>query len=164
MSTYTPLQAHLAGRSEASITMSYEDIEKLIGKTLPPTAYGEKKRQWWANTETHSQALAWLRANRKAKLDVKRQEVTFIRQSDPAAQSAPERDDAVVLTSLSPTARRMLEDVAEERGVSLAVAGSEVLNEMAKRRRAATLDWFAGRSTFSDVSSATLLREDRDAR
>ena len=144
--------------------MSYEDIEKVLGKTLPPTAYGEKKRQWWANTETHSQALAWLRANRKAKLDVKRQEVTFIRQPDAVAQPTLEQGDAVILTTLSPAARRMLEDVAEERGVSLAAAGSEVLNEMAKRRRSATLDWFAGKSTFSDVSSATLLREDRDAR
>lgn len=163
MSTYAPLRAHLDSRTETAVTLSYADIEKLIGRTLPPTAYGEKKRQWWANTETHSQALAWLRANRKAKLDVKRDQVTFIRQ-DEGRQPQSGTVEPVALTSLSASALRMLEDVAEERGLSLGAAGSEVLNQLARRRRSETIDWFTGKSKFSEISSAALLREDRDAR
>ena len=162
MTIYQPLQNYLKDRSEASVVMSYEQIEKILGRPLPPTAYGDKKRQWWANTETHSQALAWLRANRKAKLDVRTQQVTFIQSSEP--RSAPAKTVAPPVDGLSPSAVRMLEDLSEEKNISVAQAAAELLNEVARRRRAAILDWFAGKSTFSETSSVDLIREDRDAR
>ncbi len=162
MTVYQPLQNYLKDRSEPAVVMSYEQIEKILGRPLPPTAYGDKKRQWWANTETHSQALAWLRANRKAKLDVRTQHVTFIQSEDaPAATTAVPTPP---MDGLSPSAVRMLEDLSEEKNISIAQAAAELLNEVARRRRAAILDWFAGKSTFSETSSVDLIREDRDAR
>lgn len=163
MAVYQPLQDYLSGRTEPAVVMDYADIERLIGRRLPPTAYGKNMRQWWANTETHSQALAWLRANRKARLDVSRQQVTFLKQAEPPPAKSG-ADDAIQISSLSGAARRFLEDLAEERGFSVAEAGAVFLDEMACRRRAATLDWFAGKSVFSDTSSADLIREDRDGR
>jgi|GEM_PF-3551346 len=163
MTVYQPLQDYLAQKSDPAIVMDYAEIEKLLGRRLPPTAYGANKRQWWANTETHSQALAWLRANRKAKLDVTRDEVTFIRQPG-INQTERQRSGAPLLQGLSAAARRMLEDVAEDRNIPVETAAADFLNEIARRRRAATLEWFEGKSSFSERSSAELVREDRDAR
>lgn len=162
MTVYQPLHDYLSQHPDSAVELGYTEIEELIGRKLPPTAYGNNKRQWWANTETHSQALAWLRANRKAKLDVQRERVTFIKAT--TSPQSPAVNEPVQLPGLSAAARRMLEDVAEERGVDLAAAAAGVLNEMALRRRAATIDWFAGRSGFSETSSASLIREDRDGR
>lgn len=163
MTVYQPLHDYLNRHTDSAVVLGYAEIEKLIGRKLPPTAYGDNKRQWWANTETHSQALAWLRANRKAKLDVQREQVTFIKATASSPTSSHVAEPAQ-LRGLSAAARRMLEDVAEERGVDLTTAAAEVLNEIALRRRAATMDWFAGRSGFSETSSASLIREDRDGR
>ena len=163
MSVYEPLQSYLANSKDASVEMSYEEIERLLGRPLPRTAYGDNKRQWWANTETHSQALAWLRAGRKAKLDVRRQKVAFVREQSPeAAASRP--GDSIVLAGLAPDALRLLQDVAEDRDTSLGEAAATLLNQMARRRRQATLDWFAANTTPSSVTRAELVRADRDAR
>jgi hypothetical protein len=164
VSVYQPLQSYLTERADASVMMTYAEIERLLGRRLPNTAYGDNKRQWWANTETHSQALAWLRANRKAKLDVHREEVTFIRQDDGPTHASDRDDRSIDLSGLQPAAIRLLEDMAEERGVTLSIAATDLLNQMARRRRQATLDWFEGKSAWSEVTSAELLREDRDAR
>lgn len=161
MSTYAPLQNYLSSRAESSIVMTYAEIESLLGRRLPPTAYGDHRRQWWANTETHSQALAWLRANRKTKLDAALDRVTFV-LGDETAKTAS--GDADWLKGLEPAARRLLEDVAEEHSLTLSAAAVELLNRAAMRRRENTLDWFAANTQHSTVSSAELIRADRDAR
>lgn len=167
MTVYAPLQSYLSNRPDASIVMTYQEIEALLGRKLPPTAYGDHKRQWWANTETHSQALAWLRADRKARLDVSRERVTFVRGSGGVvgAPSATSQElHAIRLEGLKPVARRMLEDVAEEKGITLGEAAVTLLNHSALRRRANTLDWFAANTNTSSVSSIDLIRADRDGR
>jgi hypothetical protein len=161
MSLYTPLQSYLADRNESSVVMTYPQIEALIGRKLPPTAYGEHRRQWWANTETHSQALAWLRANRKTKLDAVLDRVTFILAND-ARQAAGTQESG--LRGLQPAARRLVEDVAEELNLSFDAAIAELLNRAAMRRRQTTLDWFAANTLHSTTSAAELIRADRDAR
>lgn len=161
MSVYAPLEAYLTGRDESSVVMTYAEIEALLGRRLPPTAYGEHRRQWWSNTETHSQALAWLRANRKTKLDAALDRVTFVLGQDTAKTSAGE---AGWLKGLEPAARRLLEDVAEEHALTLGEAAVELLNRAAVRRRQNTLDWFAENTQHSTTSSADLIRADRDAR
>lgn len=170
MTVYAPLQSYLARRDESSVVMTYAEIESLLGRKLPPTAYGDHRRQWWANTETHSQALAWLRANRKTKLDMTGDRVTFIRadalpKQDIATQhlSQPPRSEAW-LQDLAPAALRLLEDIAEEKGTSLQGAAIELLNRAAQQRRKETLDWFAANTLPSSTSSVDLIRADRDGR
>lgn len=162
MSAYTPLQTYLADRSEAAVVMSYAEIESLLGRKLPPTAYGDHRRQWWANTETHTQALAWLRANRKTRLDTAADRVTFVLAKAPEQASTGQPDGWVA--GLEPAAKRLLEDVAEEHDLSLSEAAVRLINRAAAQRRQSTLDWFAANTPFSSTSSVDLIRTDRDAR
>ena len=162
MSLYAPLRDFLADSRDPVVTLSFKEIEHLIGRRLPPSAHGENIRQWWANTPTHSQARAWLEAGRKARLDVAQRRVTFERRSE-----APAADDGVVrlrTASLSAAALRLLQDAAEELGQDLGGAAEALLNEAGLRRRRDTLAWFAANTSTSTTDSAELIRADRDSR
>ena len=77
-SSYAAIGKHLADVASREATLSFNEIEAIIGRELPASAH--RHRAWWANTDTHSQALTWLSAGWKvdaADLDAK--EVTFIR-------------------------------------------------------------------------------------
>lgn len=158
MSVYAPLERRLANAGHDAVTLSFDEIERLLGRKLPQSAYDERiKRQWWANTDTHSQARAWLKVGRKARLNVAENQVTFIR--DDAAQALSVTD-----TALTPAARQMLRVVARDRGVDTSAAIAILLNETARNRRDAVLDWFDKNARSSASSSVDLVREDRDAR
>lgn len=65
MKKYQPLQDYLKGlpRSQGSVTLSFQEIEKLIGSRLPPSAY--EHRAWWSNqaeVSNRPQAKAWREA------------------------------------------------------------------------------------------------------
>jgi hypothetical protein len=180
---YEPLKAYLSSIPEPVVVMTYDEIEKLLGRKLPNTAYGASWRQWWANTETHSQALAWLRAGwRVTRPDFANKRVEFQRQtakvslpngaSNQPPSSAVSGSDAaavpgeIVLSRehLTPSALRMVEDAAEDSGGNLGLAVTELLNRAAMARRRQLLDWFAESAPRSGTSSVELIREDRDAR
>jgi hypothetical protein len=179
---YEPLRAHLASISESVVVITYEEIEKLIGRKLPNTAYGDAWRQWWANTETHSQALAWLRAGwRVTRPDRANKRVEFRRQAaeppsmngastqppstpSPGSNLVAPAEIVVSRERLTPSALRLVEDAAEDSGGNLGAAVAELLNRAAMARRRQLLDWFAENAPRSGTSSAELIRADRDAR
>jgi hypothetical protein len=160
--------------------MTYDEIERLLGRKLPNTAYSASWRQWWANTETHSQALAWLRAGwRVTRPDLANKRVEFRRQAaSPETRkpsgpvpSAASTSDASASASivvpreyLTPSALRMIEDAAEDSGGDLGRAMAELLSQAAMARRRQLLDWFAENAPKKGISSVGLIREDRDAR
>jgi hypothetical protein len=178
---YEPLKTYLSSVPGPVVVLTYAEIENLLGRKLPPTAYGDSWRQWWANTETHSQALAWLRAGwRVTRPDFANKRVEFRRQADKAvpangafgemipteapASDAESRVGIVVSREkLTPSALRMIEDAAEESG-NLGLAIAELLNRAAMARRRQLLDWFSENAPRSGTSSVKLIREDRDAR
>lgn len=162
---YSPLKSHLAAQSDDRIPLTFAEIEQILGRPLPPSAKGKSTRQWWANTQTHSQAKSWLDVGRTAKLDVDGQAVTFVRM--PKEPRPEERPDMVLdlhLDRLTAAAIRLLDDVAEEESVGREEAMAILLNQAALRRRRATLDWFEQNTVASPVSSAELIRADRDGR
>ena len=62
-SKYDPLREHLRSRSEASLTLSFKDIESLIGGSLPKSA--RTYPAWWANQlsgQAAVQAHSWIDA------------------------------------------------------------------------------------------------------
>ena len=158
---YQPLKDFLAARGDRSVTLSYDEIEGILGRPLPPSAKGEVSRQWWANTDSHSQARAWLSVGRKAKLDLEARVVTFSRPATPTTLP-----DVIVVdrSDLHPLALRLLETIVAETKISPEAAAAGLLNSAAAARQRDTLDWFAENTRASDVSAADLVRAEPDAR
>lgn len=69
----TELLSHAEGRP---VSISFEDIEKTIGFSLPDSA--REHRAFWANTTTHSIALSWLSVGYKTvDVDIEKEIVVF---------------------------------------------------------------------------------------
>ena len=80
MKKYEPLGEYLATipASQAIVTLTFNEIEKIIGAELPPSA--AKHRAWWANQETGSRAPHWQAAGFKVdKVDQQHKIVSFRR-------------------------------------------------------------------------------------
>ena len=162
MSIYSPLHERLANAGAVPVTLSFSEIEGILGRKLPPSARNERiKRQWWANTDTHAQARAWLRAGRKARLDARNNRVTF--ELDPSGDQVFRiREEA-----LTPAARLLVRETARDWGDDQSAAAAALLNETARMRRLAILDEMdriRARTVYSEISGVDLIREDRDAR
>jgi hypothetical protein len=84
-SKYDPLFHYLIGKQEVAVHLSFRRIEEILGTKLPASA--RQYHFWWANDTTgnHSQAQAWLRADRRVTLlDLIEQRVVFVRaERDP---------------------------------------------------------------------------------
>ncbi len=64
MSKYYPLQQFLQQSAKDEVTLSFDEVEHLLGSGLPDSTY--KYRAWWSNNDqTHPQATAWLEAGWK---------------------------------------------------------------------------------------------------
>lgn len=76
---YQPLHA-LLSRQSAEITLSFEDIEHILGFKLPNSAYTYEV--WWSNDSNHSQAISWLKCNmRSENLNLRTKHVTFTKNA-----------------------------------------------------------------------------------
>lgn len=56
---YRPLRQHLASQSGDELTLTFIELEDLLGMPLPDQAW---QRAWWTNTVGVPQAHAWLSA------------------------------------------------------------------------------------------------------
>ena len=76
---YSPLAAALESSTAAAITLSFHEIERILGFALPASAH--KYGAWWQNDDSsgHSHARAWLSAGRVARVNLSREIVTFSR-------------------------------------------------------------------------------------
>ena len=80
MRKYAALHAHLSRRNGRPEMLAFEDIEQIIGKTLPQSAF--KHRSFWANDNEghHSHARSWMNAGyRVAYVDREQKVVRFER-------------------------------------------------------------------------------------
>ncbi len=78
MSKYDPLGEYLAKQTTSPITLTFKQVEDVLGFPLPQSAYNH--RPWWANGA--SQANIWLsRGWRTEKVDMGGNQVTFRRYS-----------------------------------------------------------------------------------
>lgn len=127
---YAPLGRHLRAlpASQSGITLSFDDIEAILGATLPPSAFNH--RQWWANQSTGSRAPHWDAAGFKVdSVDADRRLVRFVRNNEAAK---------------SPRALSLQEVVTE-------------VNEGALTRRIGKMqEWRKQQRGFTKLPSATL--------
>lgn len=77
-SKYRGLTEYLLSSNETKVTLSYSQIEEILGFNLPNTAR-KFKQAYWANTKTHSYASSWMNVDYKARPDINSETVTFIK-------------------------------------------------------------------------------------
>lgn len=58
---YNELKNYLLEKKEEKIRLSFEEIEKILNRKLPNSAY-KHPEPWWSNNYDHSQAIAWIDA------------------------------------------------------------------------------------------------------
>ncbi|MEZ7171779.1 hypothetical protein [Sporosarcina sp. OR05] len=58
--SYIGLKKLLVNSREKKVVFSFQEIEEIIGRKLPKSAY--KHTAWWSNNYDHSQAIAWIDA------------------------------------------------------------------------------------------------------
>lgn len=75
---YRGLAEYLLSSDEDRVTLSYSQIEKILGFRLPDTAR-KHKQAYWANSETHSYSSAWLAVGYRTRVDPDSDAVTFIK-------------------------------------------------------------------------------------
>jgi len=81
MSKYAPLGRHLASQGEPEVIMTFSEVEKILGSSLPPSA--RTYRAWWANERSgsHVQREAWIGSGYEVdQVDFLRERVTFRRR------------------------------------------------------------------------------------
>jgi hypothetical protein len=76
-SKYHPLFEHLLFSGQRQLTLSFGEIEAVIGAPLPASA--GSRQEWWSNSPNgHSQARAWMRAGyESSRVDLIGRRVTF---------------------------------------------------------------------------------------
>jgi len=73
---YEPLSRWLSRRNELHVTLSFHEIERIIGGQLPPSA--RTSRSWWGNDVTHTHAGSWLsRGYKVASVSLQDETVAF---------------------------------------------------------------------------------------
>ena len=87
MGLYDSLNHYLSESGQEIVQMPFSEIEKLLGRVLPQSAY--TYNAWWANGG-HSQASAWLDAGYKvSSIDFPSMAVTFIKNGAAIPKKIP---------------------------------------------------------------------------
>lgn len=79
---YLSLHIYLEDRYASIVVLTFDQMEALLGFTLPAPAYTE--RDWWtgAAVDTHRHSAAWMGARRTARPNLSARTVTFERSPD----------------------------------------------------------------------------------
>ena len=89
MSKYAPLEAYLRESGQEMTSMTFGDIEQVIGADLPPSAF--KHRPWWSNNPSNSVITnSWLKAGYKTEnVDMAGKKLVFVKtaQYPPAPEA-----------------------------------------------------------------------------
>ena len=80
MSIYEPITNFLTRAPGTSARLTFGQVEKIIGRPLPRSAY--RYREWWSNNPTgHSHARSWTTAGwRTEKVDLEKRVLVFSKQ------------------------------------------------------------------------------------
>jgi hypothetical protein len=92
MSRYEPLRQYLAGSTATHLPMTFPEIERILGRSLPESS--RKHRAWWSNNPTNNvMTRAWLDAGYEtAEVDMDAERLVFRRKrgaASPGGSSLP---------------------------------------------------------------------------
>jgi hypothetical protein len=90
MSVYEPITSYLARASGNTAKVTFSQLEKIIGRPLPKSAY--RHREWWSNNPSgHSHARSWTSAGwRTERVDLERRVLVFAKQAAELVASVPD--------------------------------------------------------------------------
>jgi hypothetical protein len=90
MAKYEPLATFLRAQRTKEVSMTFADIERIVGAKLPPTA--QRHRAWWSNNPSNSvMTKAWLDAGfRSEQVDLAARRLVFRRAGKPQAEPLPD--------------------------------------------------------------------------
>ena len=169
MSKYEPLADYLRTLPRDTCSLSFLDIERIIGCALPASA--REHRSWWGNDRTHTQARAWMLAGFGAEPSSQRIEPVVFRRagSHPAPLTRPEPagPTQVVVRNLDPGVVAALKRRASRAGRSLERELRTILSREARadrRELIAEADRIRAMTPAPLSDSTELLRQDRDRR
>lgn len=83
LGSYAALSAHLKAQpdSTTSLQLTFQDIERILGKELPRSAFDY--RAWWTNDSTRPQSASWLEEGWRANaISMTERRLTFVRTND----------------------------------------------------------------------------------
>ena len=97
MSKYAALETYLLESGQEVVSMTFGEIEKIIGADLPPSAF--KHRPWWSNNPSNSVITnSWLKAGYKTEnVDMAGKKLVFVKAAQyppPPVSGAPALRDA----------------------------------------------------------------------
>ena len=168
MSKYEPLADYLRTLPRDTCSLTFLDIERIIGCALPASA--REYRSWWGNDRTHTQARAWMLAGFGAEPTSQRIEPVVFRRAD--SHPAPTRPESagptqVVVRNLDPDVVAVLKRRASRAGRSLERELRTILTREARadrRELIAESDRIRAMTPAPLSDSTELLRQDRDRR
>ena len=88
---YAPLTRFLRQQEASRITLSFQELEDILGFSLPASAW--KYPSWWANSASgQSQVKGWREAGWETRdVDLRGRRVTFVRVAGEPVASVPEK-------------------------------------------------------------------------
>ena len=170
MSKYEPFTDYLRTHRGDVCSLSFLDIERIIGCSLPASA--REHRSWWGNDRTHTQAKAWMEAGFCAEPSSQRMEPLVFRRvrSHPPTPTPPEPPGGatqVVVRNLDPSVVAALKRRASRAGRSLERELRTILSREARPDRCeliAEANRIRAMTPGPLPDSTELLRQDRDRR
>lgn len=131
---YEKLKSHLQSINQDRVTMTFAEIEEILGFSLPNSAY--KHRAWWSNTDSHTQARAWLDAGWKVSIINQGRDITFDKISG-QAKDEHEIDESETIFELEGDKNR---EIGEKAWIKQVV--SQLQQAMEKRDQHITVESF----------------------
>lgn len=96
MRKYNSLSNHLVKQHEVAMSLTFQQVEQILGFPLPPSAYNH--RAWWANSLSHPQASSWLNVGWKVdNVSIEKTTVCFVRPLILAIQKLADDDGVISL-------------------------------------------------------------------
>ncbi|MDE0391263.1 MAG: hypothetical protein OXI57_04245 [Rhodospirillales bacterium] len=169
MPKYVLLERYLSEQHDDSCSLTFSQIEGLIGTPLPASA--RRHQSWWGNDRTHAQARSWMRAGwtvEQPRLDEERVRFaridTYRRAREKASGSARSQ---VIVRNLDSEVVAVLKRRAQRKGHSMEHELRAILTGAARPERnemIAEADRIRAMTPGPLKDSVTLLRQDRDSR
>ena len=157
-SKYYPLFQHLQHCNQSAITLTFLEIEALMGCSLPTSAW--VKKNWWSNRDSASalQAGAWVSAGYQVNsVDLTQQRVTF--QTFQAAYSVQRKHGEIEWNGEAIKALRAYKGLNQEQFASELGVRRETVSEWENskyepdRSKRKLLDIIAKQAQFGDLET-----------